>query len=70
MDPNKKITFPVLDAETNEITVLEMDEESYLAMLAAEKEQEEQEKVALKEQQEEHWRALRWATRRYVRDDD
>lgn len=66
MDPEKKtVKFPVWDLETDEIIEMEMDEDSYNAMIAAEKEAEEHEKEIEKEQREEGWRILQC-----IRDDD
>lgn len=62
MDP-KIIKFPVWDLETDEIIEMEMDEESYHAMVAADKEQEELEKEIRLREQEERRIALRCAKR-------
>jgi hypothetical protein len=61
----KTVSFPVLNGDTGEIEMLEMDEQDYKDMCAAEEEDERKRK-----EREQHAYEEERSVWRYIRDDD
>ena len=59
---NKQITITVWNLDTDEIEELFMDEDDYNAMIAAEKQYEEEQEALRKRLEEEEWNGYRYST--------